>query len=145
MDPVCGAVGLAAGVASIITVIGKSIVTLSNLRQKYKEAELNITLLTSHLQSVRAVLWRVQNWAECQSTGSHHYQLMIDVEHSVDHCRILVEHINDQISKFEWDDGLLRVGSKALFLLEDKATSELLTLLDRQINVLTLCVVASQW
>lgn len=145
MDPVCGAVGLVAGVASIITVIGKSIVTLNNLRQRYKEAELNITLLTSHLQSVRTALCRVQNWAECLSNGSHHYQLMIDVEHSVDHCRILVEHIDDQISKFEWDDGLLRVGSKALFLLEDTTTSELLTLLDRQINVLTLCLVASQW
>jgi hypothetical protein len=145
MDPVCGTIGLVAGVASIISVIGKSIVTLTHLRQKYKEAELNITLLTSHLQSVRTALCRVQNWAECLSSESHHYQLMIDIEHCVDHCKILVEHIDDQISKFEWDDGLLKVGSKALFLLEDKATSELLTLLDRQINVLTLCLVASQW
>lgn len=145
MDPVCGAIGLAAGVASIVSVIGKSIVTLTHLRQKYKDAEWNISLLTSHLQLVRTALCRVQNWAECLSDEACHYQLIMDVEQTVEHCRILIEHVDDQISKLEWDDGLLKFGSKALFLFEDKATNELLTLLDRQINVLTLCLVASQW
>jgi hypothetical protein len=144
MDPVCGTVGLVAGVASIISVIGKSIITLNSLRQQYKEAEFNIKLLTGHLQLIRTALCRVQKWAECLSNEPCHYQLIMDLDQSVEHCRILIEHVDDQLSRLQWDDGLLKFGSKALFLFEDKATSELLTLLDRQMNALTLYLVASQ-
>ena len=147
MDPVCGTVGLVAGVASIVSVIGKSVQTLSNLRQKYKEAELNILLITGHLRTVRAALFQVQSWVtECLPAEPQHHQLMVDLEEALDHCRILVEHIDSQISRFEREDTeVLDVGSKVLILLEDQATKDCLTRLDHQLNALNLCLTAFKW
>ncbi|KIX02267.1 uncharacterized protein Z518_08206 [Rhinocladiella mackenziei CBS 650.93] len=144
MDPVCGTVGLVAGVGSIISIVGKSVQTLTSLRQKYKEAELNITLLTGHLRTVRMALFQVQTWAtECLPGESQHHQLTVDLEDAVSHCRLLVEYIDNQISKFDWDnDEELGVGSKVLYLLEDQATKDCLNRLDHQINALNLCLTA---
>ncbi|KIW32736.1 uncharacterized protein PV07_04263 [Cladophialophora immunda] len=146
MEPFCGTLSVVAGVASIVSVIGKSVATLTQLRQRYREAELNISLLTGHLQTVRTALLQVQNWAECLSGDSQHYQLMMDLGDAVTHCKLLVEYIDNQISKFQWsdDEALLRVGSKVLYLLEDQATKDCLTRLDHQINALNLCLTAFQ-
>ncbi|KIW91707.1 uncharacterized protein Z519_07675 [Cladophialophora bantiana CBS 173.52] len=145
MEPVCSTLSVVAGVASIVSVIGKSVATLTQLRQRYREAELNINLLTGHLRTVRTALLQVQNWAECLPGDSQHYQLMIDLGDAITHCKLLVEYIDSQISKFQWsDEELLRVGSKVLYLLEDQATKDCLTRLDHQINALNLCLTASQ-
>ena len=147
MDPFCGTVGLISGVASIVTVIGKSIQTLSTLRQKYKEAELNIQLLTGHLRTVRVALLEVENWVtECLPNEPQHHHLMVDFQEALSHCELLVKHIDSQISRFEWEDTeLLCVGSKVLILLEDQATKDCLTRLDHQINALTLFLTAFRW
>ncbi|KAH0837036.1 hypothetical protein AYO21_08839 [Fonsecaea monophora] len=146
MEPFCGTLSIVAGVASIVSVIGKSVATLTQLRQRYQEAELNISLLTGHLRTVRTALLQVQNWAECLSGDSQHYQLMMDLGDAITHCKLLVEYIDNQISKFQWNDDeeLLKVGSKVLYLLEDQATKDCLTRLDHQINALNLCLTAFQ-
>ncbi|OAP60077.1 hypothetical protein AYL99_05079 [Fonsecaea erecta] len=145
MEPLCGTLSVVAGVASIVSVIGKSVATLTQLRQRYRDAELNISLLTGHLRTVRTALLQVQRWAECLSEDSQHYQLMLDLGDAITHCKLLVEHIDNQISKFQWnDEELLRIGSKVLYLLDDQATKDCLTRLDHQINALNLCLTAFQ-
>ncbi|OCT51425.1 hypothetical protein CLCR_08257 [Cladophialophora carrionii] len=146
MDPVSGALGVVAGVTSIVSVIGKSVVALNQLRQKYRDAELNITLLTGQLRIVQRALLQVQGWAESLQGDSQYYQLLIDLGDAVTHCKILVEYIHNQISKFQWgDDALLGPGSKVIYLLEDQATKDCLTRLDHHINALNLCLTATQW
>lgn len=147
MEGVCGVVGVVAGVASIVTVIGKSVQTLTTLRQRYTEAELNITLLTSQLRIVRVALLQVQSWAsECLPDEPQHYQLVMDLEDAVDHCRLLVEYIDNQVSKFELsEDRSLKAGSKMLVVLEDQATKDWSNRLDHQINALNLCLTAFRW
>ncbi|KIY00702.1 uncharacterized protein Z520_03367 [Fonsecaea multimorphosa CBS 102226] len=145
MDPLCSTLSVVAGVASIVSVIGKSVATLNQLRQRYRDAELNINLLTGHLRTVRTALLQVQHWAECLSGDSQHYQLMMDLGDAITHCKLLVEYIDNQISKFQGnDEEFLRVGSKVLYLLEDQATKDCLTRLDHQINALNLCLTAFQ-
>jgi hypothetical protein len=146
MDPVSGALGVVAGVTSIVSVIGKSVVALNQLRQRYRDAELNITLLTGQLRIVQRALLQVQRWAESLQGDSQHYQLLIDLEDAITHCKLLVEYIHNQISKFQWgDDALLGAGSKVIYLLEDQATKDCLTRLNHQINALNLCLTATQW
>lgn len=146
MDPVCGAIGLVAGVATILSVIGKSICTLNNLRLQYKEAELNIKLLAGQLHTVRVALLEVQRWVtECLLGEIQNQQLMADLETSLEYCKLLVESIDNQISRFEWEDGdPLKVGRKMLLIL-DVATKEYLTRLDHQISALNLCLTAFRW
>ncbi len=147
MEVVCGTVGIVAGVSSIVSVIGKSVQTLTTLRHQYTEADLNITLLTSQLRIVRVALLQVQSWSsECPPDEPQHYQFMIDLGDAVDHCRLLVEYIDKQISKFALDDdNSLRFGSKMLVLLEDQATKDWSNRLDHQINALNLCLTAFRW
>lgn len=146
MEPLGGTLGVIAGVASIVSVITKSVAALNNLRQRYQQAELNIVLLTSQLRTVKTALLQVQKWAEELADDSQHFQLMIDLEDAVTHCRLLIEYIHNQISKFKWgDDEILKIGSKTIYLLEDQATKDCSTRLNHQINALNLCLTAFQW
>jgi hypothetical protein len=146
MDPVSGTLGVVAGVTSIVSVIGKSVAALNLLRQKYRDADLNITLLTGQLRLVQRALLQVQGWAERLQGDSQHYQLLLDLEEAIKHCKLLVEYIHNQISKFQWsDDMLLGPGSKVIYLLEDQATKDCLTRLDHHINALNLCLSATHW
>lgn len=146
MDPISSTLGIAAGVASIITIIGKSVCTLNTLRLKYKDAAFNISLLTSRLSIVKTALLQVDKFVnETLEHEPQHRQLTLDLEQSLEYCGLLVEHIHDQISKFEWDDELLRVGSKALFLLGDQTIKDLMMHLDHHINALNLCLIAFNW
>lgn len=146
MEPVGGALGLVASIGTVVSVIGKSVQVLTTLRQKYKEAELNIGLLTGHLRTVRAALFQVQNWAEeCVPDGPQHEQLMFDLEDAVNGCGISVEYLHLQLSKFEWKDNDLRVGSKVQLILEDQTTKDFLDRLSHQITALNLLITAFKW
>ena len=146
MDPVSGTLGLVAGIASIVTIIGKSVCTLNTIRAKYKDAAFNVNLLTAHLHTVKVALLQVETLViETRENEPQHQQLMVELEQSLDHCGSLIQHIHDHISKFEWNDELLRVGNKALFLLEDQNTKDMMTHLDRHINALNLFLNAFRW
>ncbi|EXJ58444.1 hypothetical protein A1O7_05869 [Cladophialophora yegresii CBS 114405] len=145
MDPLSGALGVVAGVTSIVSIIGKSVVALNQLRQKYRDAELNITLLTGQLRIIQRALLQVQGWAQNLQGDSQHYQLLLDLSDAVAHCKLLVEYIHNQISKFQWgDDALLGPGSKVIYLLEDQATKDCLARLALHINTLNLCLTATR-
>lgn len=147
MDPATAALGLAAGVASIITVIGRSVNFLQNLRTQYCEAELNITLLIGQLQIVQAALHQVEAWMkESLSFNAQHRQLLSDLDGALSHCRLLVEYINTQLARLDWNGcGGLKCDSKLLVIFEDAATKECLTKLDHQISALNLCLTAFRW
>ncbi|KIV89521.1 hypothetical protein PV10_06914 [Exophiala mesophila] len=143
MDPISSTLGIAAGVASIITIIGKSVCTLNTLRLKYKDAAFNINLLTNRLSIVKTALVQVDHFVnENLEHEPQHLQLTLDLDESLKCCGTLVEHIHDQIAKFEWDDELLRLGRRALFLLEDQTIKDLMMHLDHHINALNLCLIA---
>jgi hypothetical protein len=80
MDPISGTLGVVAGVTSIVSVIGKSVAALNQVRLRYRDAELNIALLTGQLRIVQTALLQVQRWAECLPGDPQHYQLMIDLQ-----------------------------------------------------------------
>ncbi|KAJ9609456.1 hypothetical protein H2200_005783 [Cladophialophora chaetospira] len=145
MDPISGTLGVVAGITSIISVIGKSVSALNQLRQKCRDAELNINHLTGHLRIVQTALLQVQKWAECLPENSQHFSFMIDLEDAITYCKMLVDYIHNQISKFSWgDDQLLGVGSKVIYLLEDQATKDCLNRLGHSITALNLCLNAFQ-
>jgi hypothetical protein len=146
MDPICGTIGIATGIASIVSVIGKSVVNLHRLHQKYQEAEFNITLVSGHLQLVNAALLQVQTFANNLSAASRHSQLVTHLESALRSCQLLVDHIHDQIAQFvAHEDECLGVAKKLLFLFEDQPTRDCLGQLDRVVNALNLCLTVFQW
>src|SRR5690349_18540885 len=120
MDPV-SAIGLVGTVVGIVDVIGRSILSLNDLRKRLTEADLTVTLLIGQLNTVKAALNQVQSWMnESLLEDSNHYQLLLDLESSLNSCRLLIGLIDSQISKLEWSEkDALKFESKARIVLED--------------------------
>ena len=148
MDPVTATIGLVSGVGTIVGVIGRSLSTLNAVRVHASDAELNIELLIGQLQTVQAALRQVQAFLATLSMplGLYDQQLILDLDNSVNHCKLLVQYIDNQISKLAWTPGS-RITGQRLFtlILEDKATKDCLTRLDHQISALSLCLTAFRW
>ena len=148
MDPVTATVGLVSGIGTIVGLIGRSVSTLNTLRVHASDAELNIELLIGQLQTVQAALRQVQAFLAALSTplGIYDQELIFDLGGSLNHCKLLVQYIDNQISKLAWTPGS-RITGQRLFLLiaEDKATKDCLTRLDHQISALSLCLTAFRW
>jgi hypothetical protein len=145
MDPVTATVGLVSGVGTIVGILGKSASTLNKLRVHASDAELNIELLVGQLQAVQAALRQVQAFIEAISTsfGLRDQQLILDLDGSLRHCKLLVQYIDNQISKLAWSPGVKITGQRLLTLiLEDKATKDCLTRLDHHISALNLTLTA---
>jgi hypothetical protein len=148
MDPVTATVGLVSGIGTIVGVIGKSVSTLNVLRVQVSDAELNIELLIGQLQTVQAALRQVQAFltALCSPLDIHDEQLMLDLGGALSHCNLLVQYVDNQVSKLAWTPGSRLTGQRLLtLLLEDKATKDCLTRLDHQISALNLCLTAFRW
>jgi hypothetical protein len=146
MEPVSSAVGLVVGVGSILSVIAKSIVTLNNLRHKYTQAEGNITGLSSHLRAIRLALGQIRSWLdEPGPNESLRGDVLIDLDEILDHCRSLVDEIDNGLSAYIYDKDALPATKKALFILGDDKTKDCLTRLNHQISALNLFLTAFNW
>ena len=148
MDPVTATVGVVAGVSTILGALGKSISTLNTFRVHLSDAELNIELLIGQLQTVQAALRQVQAFLTTlsQPLSLDDQTMIIDLDSSLNHCKLLVQYIDNQISKFAWTPGSRITATKLVTLLaEDKATKSCLTRLDHQVSALNLCLTAFRW
>jgi hypothetical protein len=142
MDPV----SVAASIATIVALIGKSVTTLNALRIQCQDAELRLELLIGQLQTVQAALHQVQLLViESLSPKQQHQQLVRDLHRSLGYCTLLVQHIDNQVSRL-WTPGCtLKLEKRVLLVLEDKAIEEYLTRLDHQLGGLNLCLMAFNW
>ena len=146
MEPV-SIVGLAGAVVGIANVLGQSMLLLNNLRARFKEANLTVTLLIGQLNAVKAALKQIQLWLlESSDEDSNYFQLSLDLESSLSSCGILVGLIDDQLSKLEWDgNDILKFESRARIVLEDTRTRECLDYLGHLISSLNLLLLAFNW
>lgn len=144
MDPVCASIGIVTGIASIISVIGKSTSALNTLRVHYKDAEQNLELLIGQLHSVEAALVQVQGFIELLSVDRSQQRFVQQLQDSLHHCGRLVFIVDTQIPR--WIPGdTLRIRDKVQRLLDDGATNGHLTRLSHQIQALNLCLTAFRW
>lgn len=146
MDPVT-ILGTAGAVAGIVDLITKSIKTLKELHNRWKDADLMIFNLMSQLASLRAALSKITEWISSDLANiPQHHQLIMDLEQSVACCYVLVNSIKTQLSKLEWnDEDSLDLGSRIKVVFEDKASKEFQTYVKRQTSALTLLLAACSW
>lgn len=139
--------GLVAGVGSVITIVSRSITSLNTARLKFSEADLSVELLVGQLYTVRTALNQVQAFVkESPSFDECHEEFVTDLCVAVEHCKLLVQHIDDQISRLEWLPGdSLSSRSKARLLLEERVLRDNMMLLNNQISALNLCLTAFKW
>lgn len=144
MEPAT-ALGLAAGVASVVVVVSRSITTLRAVHIKFSETNLKVELLVGQLHTVRTALTQVQEFIN-QTSPLHSHQLAIDLNEAVEHCRLLVQHIDNQIARLnKLPNDSLTAASKATMLLEERVFRDNIQLLNSQISALNLCLTAFRW
>jgi hypothetical protein len=135
-DPlsVVGAVGSLAG---IIDILARSIRTIRELQDEWKNADFNVFSLISQLTALKAALAGIQEWKNNELVDSHH-QLVMDLEFLVNFCGILVEKVDAEVSKLQINrDGALDKSSKTRIVFWNNM-DDLSKMIERQTNALTL-------
>ena len=142
MDPF----SVAASIGTIVALITKSISTLNSLRIQCQNAQLRLELLAGQLETVQAALRQVNLFVtDCLLLSDQHHQLVADLARAVGYCKLLVQHIDHQISRIHTPGCDLKLENRVLLVLEDKAIEEYLTRLDHQLSALNVCLVAFNW
>ena len=145
MDPV-SAVGLAGSVVGIIDVATRSIGALRALQQRWKTADLTISILKSQLTTLKAALGQIKDWISTSLNANHHYQLVMDLGSALNSCETLLLFIDGQVSHLAWNDNnALSLESKIKAVLQDKTVRECATHLANQSMALNLLLTALNW
>lgn len=136
--------GAAASVVSIIDVLSRTIVTIQGLRSQWKDSDIALLSLTSQLAALSAALAKIQEWMESGiADSSLHHQLVIDLQCSIDCCRLLASKIYGELSELQTrPDGTLPMTDKAKFVFKSGGMVELQNMIDRQISALNLLLTA---
>lgn len=144
METGAAAVGLVAGVGSVITIVSKTILSLNTARLKFSEADLSVELLAGQLYTVRTALNQVQAFVqEALGYDDQHEDFATDLCVAVEHCKLLVQHIDDQVARLDWLPGeCLKTTGKARLLLEERILRDNIQLLNSQMSGINLCVTA---
>ena len=145
MEPVT-AIGLAGSIAGLIEVAAQSISTLRTLQHRWKAVDLTISLLISQLTTLRTALNQIEEWTATSLNASQHYQLIIDLQASLESCEMLLLVIDGQLKGLDWSDSsVLSFESKVKIMLQDKNIKECTNHLGNQSTALNLLLTALNW
>ncbi|KAJ4288572.1 Guanine nucleotide-binding protein alpha-2 subunit [Kalmusia sp. IMI 367209] len=142
MDPfaIVGAIGAILGT---IDVINKSISAVTGLRQEWKEADITFLSLTTQLTAIRGALDKIAKWVSTDFYEESHHQLVMDLETSVCHCKMLVDKVHTFLAELVESSGTpLDIKSKIKLVFGNANIEVIEKLLERHISALTLLLTA---
>ena len=134
--------GTAGAVANILDILGKTISTIHELRQQWKQADFTLLNLIAQLTALKAALGKIKEWTD-QDLVDQHHQLVMDLDVSLTCCRMLVAKVDTHISEVQpQPDGSLATAGKFKLVFGASKMEELQKMIDRQTNTLTLLLTA---
>ena len=143
-DPI-SIIGTFGAVANIIDVVGKTISTIRELRDEWKEADLTFLSLAAQLTALKAALTKIKEWTDNELSDAHH-QLVMDLDVSMSCCRMLIGKINTLLSKlYQTADETLDFSSKVKLVFGSKNIDDVQKLIEQQTSALTLLLTACNW
>ena len=143
-DPV-SIIGTAGAVANIIDILGKTIGTIREVHQQWKNADFTFINLIAQLVALKAALTKIKEWAEMDLVDQHH-QLVMDLDVSLACIRMLVSRIDAELVELQsGPDGSLEATSKIKLILNGSKMDDLQKMLERQISALNLLLSACNW
>jgi hypothetical protein len=138
-------IGTAASVASIVEIVAKMVGTLSELHNRWKQADFTFVNLIAQLTALKAALNKLQEWMDTDIDDPHH-QLVMDLEVSITCCRMLVNKMDFEVSELRRDDNNgLDTQSKMKLIVKNGTLQELQKLVERQTTGLTLLLTVCNW
>jgi len=146
MEPL-SIVGAVSSIVSIIDVATRCISSLRALQQRWTGADWTVNLLVGQLVTLKAALDQIHGWsAKDLGTGPRHHQLVMDLDTSLESCRLLVSVIDSQVSSLNWDEAdTLTFESKAKAVWKDQSIQTCVIHLHHQAAALNLLLTALNW
>ena len=143
-DPI-SIIGTAGAVANIIDVLGKTISTIRELRNEWKEADITFLSLVAQLTALRASLTKTKEWTDTDPADPH-YQLVMDLDVIISCCRMLIGKIDTRLSELQQTvNEKLDFSSKVKLVFGSKSMDNLQKLIEQQTSALTLLLTACNW
>ena len=124
-------------------VISRTISSLRDIHNNWKDADLTIINFMSQLSSLRAALNKIAEWiASDLADVPQHHLLVIDLESAITCCQILIHAMDDQISRLTFDeDESLDVESRVRVVFSTKL-KDFHGSIQGQVSALTLLLTA---
>jgi hypothetical protein len=145
MAELLGVIGGVGAVINIIDGTSKVISAMSDLKSQWKDAHLTLFSLTSQLSAFQAALQRIQDWLNDELPESHH-QLVMDLDKTLVCCEVLVSRLREFFA--DWESLMERPtasSSRWKVVFRKKGLDNVLVLVERQTNALTLLLTAYNW
>jgi hypothetical protein len=143
-DPL-SVIGAVSAVAGLIDSVSRIISSLRDLHDRWKDANFTILNLITQLAALKAALNKIQEWVESDFAEQHH-QLAMDLDLSMNCCRMLIEKMDSHVSELRWAvKGNLDIGSRLKVMFGSMASENLNKVIERQISALTLLLTACNW
>lgn len=146
MDPV-SPTSLAESIVGIVDMITRSINSLHELHERWKEADLTVALLIAQLTILKVALNQIGKWiASNLADVSQFHRVVMDLESSLSSCRVLMRSVDHRISRLDWNEAnALNYESRVRMILEDQSTKDYVNHLNNQTNALNLLLTAFSW
>lgn len=145
MDPI-SAIGFVSSTLTIVELVVKGIATLTELRDRYKIADLKVSLIIGQLSTLNAALNQVIHLLKDNPGLPQDDGLIQDLSTSLDCVETVIVILDERLSSLRRHSahGLNLMG-KVAFLWDDSTLKEYLSLLDNQVNALNLLLTALHW
>lgn len=145
MDP-ASAIGTVSAVLGIVSLIAKSVASLSDLQSRYGAADLKVSLLIGQLSTVKAALKQIAKLLEDGNGALRDPELIDDFSMSLKCVEDVVVILDDKISLVQRNAANeLTIRSKVGFIWDEKTMDDYLSMLNNQIQALDLLLTALQW
>jgi hypothetical protein len=138
-------IGTAASVVQIVEVLAKTLSRLSELNERWRQADCTFINLIAQLSALKAALNKIQEWMDADIDETHH-QLVMDLGLSIECCRVLIDKMDSEVSGLHRsaDNGLNSQG-KIKLMIKNGKLEELQKMVERQTNALTLLLTVCNW
>ena len=136
-------IGGISGVLQVVSSVTKLAKSLNEVRERYNNVALNMTLVSSQLSSIRAALEAIAEWRqEAQDFSKPSQQLDEDLAIALNCCAILITVVDAKLGEAGYTPGLKR---KIRHLWLEDVLKEYLSNLEGQVRALQLLLTIYQW
>lgn len=97
MAEAAAVLGSVAAVVQIVTSISKTIMFITDITAKWRDADLLLINLSSQLTALRAACTQIEDWISHSLQGALH-QLVMDLKTSISCCKMLMEKVESFFS-----------------------------------------------
>ncbi|KAJ4369823.1 Guanine nucleotide-binding protein alpha-2 subunit [Neocucurbitaria cava] len=141
-DPIT-IIGCVGAICNIIDATGKAISTLNGLRNRWATADITLLTLATQLMALRAALSKIQALMEDSYASVLHYQLIMDLEQSVECCKLLISALGKILSDLDaCGDRPLDFAHRLKVAFGHNKVDDIEKLLQHQTSALTLLLTA---